>query len=420
MGRFSFKLPDVGEGIAEAEIVTWHVKVGDLVQDDQPLVDVMTDKATIEITSPVTGKVLSIQGEPGEQAAIGSIVAVFETDAADKAGEEAPAAPAPVATPAPAPAAAAPAPVVKVPEPEPERAPQHPAGKALASPAVRLRAKELGIDLDKVPGSGAEGRIRRGDLEAYAASRTGGGAARPASTGLARRDGTEQVKVIGLRRRIADKMAESKRRIPHFYYVEEIDVTELERLRTQINAENKGKQRLTVLPFLIRALTKVLPEFPQINATYDDEAGVVTRHSGVHMGVATQTDAGLMVPVIRHAESLTLWQLAAEVVRLAEAARSGKAAREELSGSTITLTSLGPKAGIVSGPVINHPEVAIVCPNKIVERPMVFEGQIAIRKMMNLSGAYDHRVVDGSDAAEFVQRLKRVLETPALLFMDEA
>jgi 2-oxoisovalerate dehydrogenase E2 component (dihydrolipoyl transacylase) len=282
---------------------------------------------------------------------------------------------------------------------------------------VRQRALELGVRLELVPGSGPARRVTREDLEAYAAAPS-----RPpeASSALTRRDGAEVVKVIGLRRKIAENLAEAKRRIPHFSYVEEVDVTELERLRGQLNAAHPNRTKLTVLPFIIRALTRSLPAFPQINALYDDEAQEVSRYAAVHVGVATQTPGGLLVPVLRHAEALDLWGTAAEIARLAEAARTGKASRDELSGSTITITSLGPLGGVVTTPVINRPEVAIIGPNKIVERPVVIEGQVVVRKMMNLSSTFDHRVVDGWDAASFVQQIKRLLETPALLFVDQS
>jgi 2-oxoisovalerate dehydrogenase E2 component (dihydrolipoyl transacylase) len=426
--RYSFKLPDVGEGIAEAEIVAWHVGPGDRIAEDAPLVDVMTDKATVEITSPVAGRVLEIKGEVGQPVAIGSVVAVLEVAgagagadepvqalAAEAGAKEA----APLPPPAPPPAAASPPPAVEAPlaaPPAPAQATPRPGVKPLASPAVRRRALELGVPLQFVPGSGPLGRITQHDLEAYAAHP---GAAGGAPTGPARREGSETVKVVGLRRRIAERMSEAKRRIPHFSYIEEIDVTDLERLRAQLNAEHKDRPRLTVLPFLVRALVRALPAFPQINATYDDEAGEVTRHAAVHLGIAAQTPAGLMVPVLRHAEALDLWAAAAEIARLAEAARNGSALREELGGSTITLTSLGPLGGLASTPVINRPEVAIIGPNRIIERPVVVDGAVAVRKMMNLSSSFDHRVVDGWDAAEFVQRLKRLLETPALLFVDQ-
>jgi 2-oxoisovalerate dehydrogenase E2 component (dihydrolipoyl transacylase) len=429
MGHYAFKLPDVGEGIAEAEIVAWHVKVGDQIQEDQALVDVMTDKATVEITSPVSGRVLALNGEVGVAAAIGSVIAELEVEGA---GNVAPgsAAPAPkAAAPAESPPAAAPKPTA--PEPAPAATPAKAASatvgpavarvagaRPLASPAVRRQALEQGVRLEFVPGSGPAGRISREDLEAYLS--------RPAtlapsgSPAFAARQGVETVKVIGLRRKIAERMSEAKRRIPHFSYIEEVDVTALEQLRARLNAANPGKPRLTVLPFFVRALARALPDFPQINAIYDDEAGVVHRHAGLHLGVATQTPGGLVVPVLRHAETFDLWRAASEIARLAEAARAGKASREELSGSTLTITSLGPLGGLATTPVINHPEVAIVGPNKIVERPVVVDGVVVVRKMMNLSCSFDHRVVDGWDAAEFVQKLKAFLETPALMFVEPA
>ena len=392
MSLYVFKLPDVGEGTAEAEIVAWHVSVGETVDEDAPLVDVMTDKATVEITSPVRGKVVSLAGGPGEMAVVGAPLVELETAASPE--------------PAAAPAASAPAPEAAQPS-----AP-NPAPGVLAAPAVRARAKALGVDLSEMKGSGPGGRIEHADLDA----RLGGPG--PATVASAPRTGVRQVKVIGLRRRIADRMQESKRRIPHFGYVEEIDVTELEDLRLALNAEHgAARGRLTLLPFLIRALVVSLPAFPQINARYDDEAGVVEQFDAVHVGVATQTDAGLMVPVLRHAEALDLWGCAREVARLAAAARGGSASRDELGGSTITLTSLGPLGGVSHFPVINHPEVAILGPNRIIERPVARAGQVVVRKMMNLSSAFDHRVVDGYDAAAFVQRIKGVLERPALLFV---
>lgn len=420
MGRYTFKLPDVGEGIAEAEIVAWHVASGEQVVEDAPLIDVMTDKATVEITSPVSGRVLELQGEVGQSVAIGSVVAVLEVEGAG-ASAEALAPPAKIQPPSPPKAQPAPpappSPPASAPAPSAPtvRMAQRPGVKPLASPAVRRRALDLGVPLQFVPGSGPAGRILREDLEAYAANPAPSGAA----SGLARRNGTETIKVIGLRRRIAERMSEAKRRIPHFSYIEEIDVTELERLRAQLNAEHNDRPKLTVLPFLVRALVRVLPDFPQINALYDDDAGEVTRHAAVHIGVATQTPTGLVAPVLRHAEALDLWAAATEIARLAQAARNGSATREELSGSTITITSLGPLGGLATTPVINRPEVAIVGPNRIIERPVVVEGAVTVRKMMNLSSSFDHRVIDGWDAAKFVQRLKRLLETPALLFVDQ-
>lgn len=435
MGRYVFKLPDVGEGTAEAEIVAWHVKLGEIVEEDAPLADVMTDKATIEITAPVSGRIVERNGEPGEMAPIGSVLVVFETDGADVGA--APAAPAKsAAKEAPAPktapvgerasSGAQPAPgdaSAKV------RAPvsadafstrENPDDKPLASPAVRKRAHELGIHLQYVAGSGPAGRIEHEDLDAYVAN--GGGGGRSSSGGgalYAQREGTEDIKVIGLRRKIAEKMQDAKRRIPHFAYVEEVDMTELEALRAHLNAtRRKDQPKLTLLPFLVRALVRLLPDYPQINATFDDEAGVVHRHRAVHCGIAAQTANGLVVPVVKHAEAMDVWALATEIARLAEATKSGKATRDELSGSTITITSLGPLGGVVTTPVINHPEVAIIGPNKIIERPVVQNGVIVVRKMMNISSSFDHRVVDGYDAAEFIQRVKALLEHPATIFMD--
>lgn len=432
MGRYVFKLPDVGEGTAEAEIVVWHAAVGDEIEEDQPLVDVLTDKATVEMTAPVSGRIVSVHGEPGEMAAVGSPLAVIEVEGPGNAdGQSAPPASkshaAPKARSEPAPPAVAVEPRA---EPAPPRAEKPPeptsaspvarvAGeKPLASPAVRRRARELGIRLQFVPGTGPAGRIGETDLDRFLAS---GGEPRAGGGGRTRRDGVHEVKVIGLRRKIAEKMQDSKRRIPHFAYVEEIDVTELEDLRVYLNASKSADQpRLTLLPFLIGALVKVLPRYPQINARFDDEAGVVHRHDGVHVGIATQTANGLIVPVLRHAEARDLWDCAAEIARVAAAARDGNAGAEELRGSTITVTSLGPLGGVATTPVINRPEVAIIGPNKIIERPVVRQGQIVVRKIMNLSSSFDHRVVDGYDAADFIQKIKALLEHPALLFMDDA
>jgi 2-oxoisovalerate dehydrogenase E2 component (dihydrolipoyl transacylase) len=408
MARYEFKLPDIGEGIAEAEIVAWHVKVGDTVEEDQPLADMMTDKATVEMESPVAGKVVGIAGEVGDQIAIGSVLVTFETDAAaaEAAAEEAESAPTAHVVEVEAPAeAAVPVAAAEAPAPRGE-------GQVLASPAVRARARDLGIDLSAVrPVSG--GRVRHSDLDAFLLYSKG--AAAPSPRRAAKR-ADETVKVVGLRRKIAENMAEAKRRIPHFAYVEEVDVTALEALRATMNGTRGERPKLTMLPFLISALCKALPGYPQINATFDDDAGVVTRHGAVHMGMATQTDNGLAVPVLRDAQDKDMWSLAADILRLAETTRAGKTAREELSGSTITLSSLGPMGGVVSTPVINRPEVAIVAVNKVMERPVVVDGRIEVRKMMNLSSSFDHRVVDGWDAASFIQEVKRLLENPALLF----
>ncbi len=427
MGKFTFRLPDIGEGIAEAEIVAWHVAVGDRIEEDGRIADMMTDKATVEMESPVSGTVISVAGEVGDVVAIGSALVVIEVEGGDEA-EEAPVAAAvaeriEVETPdagdvervveaAPPPPPAAP----KSARAEVVEAPAQ-GSKILASPAVRARAKELGIDLGEVRPA-EDGRVRHADLDAFLAYNASGGF-RPAGT----KGKDEQVKVIGLRRRIAENMAAAKRNIPHFTYVEECDVTALEDLRAQLNANRGQRPKLTMLPLLITAICRTLPDFSMLNARYDDEAGVVTRHGSVHLGMATQTPAGLMVPVIRDAQDRNLWQLAAEIVRLAEAARSGTAKSEELSGSTITITSLGALGGVATTPVINRPEVAIIGPNRIVERPMfVPDGmggeRVAKRKLMNISISCDHRVVDGWDAASYIQAVRKLIETPVLLLAD--
>jgi len=409
MGRYLFKLPDMGEGTAEAEIVAWHVKVGDVIQEDAPLVDVMTEKATVEMTSPVGGTVVELHGAPGEMAPVGAAIAVF--DVKGEGNASAPAAPPPKPPTATAADIETPAPVTAAPAPRAHRE------KALASPAVRRRAEDLGVKLNLVHATGPANRITHEDLDAFIAGEHQ--PVRGAGRGLAKRTAVEEVKVIGLRRAIARQMQEAKRRIPHFAYIEEVDMTELEDLRLHLNGTRRsGQPKLTVLPFLMRALVRVLPDYPQINARFDDEAGVLHRYSAVHVGVATQTANGLVAPVVKHAETLDIWAAALEIARVAELARSGKGSKDDLSGSTITITSLGPLGGVATTPVINHPEVAIIGPNKIVERPVVREGHIAVRKMMNLSSSFDHRVVDGYDAAEFIQKVKAMLEHPATLFMD--
>jgi 2-oxoisovalerate dehydrogenase E2 component (dihydrolipoyl transacylase) len=422
MARFTFRLPDIGEGIAEAEIVAWHKQLGDVITENEPLADMMTDKATVELESPVTGTIVELGGETGARIAIGSALAVIETveDMDEVAAEAAmmdppEVAPAPEPETVPTPVAVVPAPPVAAPEPVvPDVAVVETAklAQVLASPAVRARARDLGIDLAAVSPAGEH--VRHADLDAFL--RYGGSQGYSANTSNGWAD--EQVKVIGLRRRIAENMAASKRNIPHFSYVDEIEVTALETMREQLNRHRGARPKLTLLPFLAVAICRTLRDFPMMNAHYDDEAGVVTRHGRVHLGIATQTDAGLMVPVLRDAQDRNIWQIAAEVVRLADAARTGKAAREELSGSTITLSSLGPLGGIASTPVINRPEVAIIAPNKIVERA-VFEGDKVRRALvMNLSVSCDHRVVDGWDAASFVQGVRVLIEAPGLLFQD--
>ncbi|MBD9379666.1 MULTISPECIES: dihydrolipoamide acetyltransferase family protein [Achromobacter] len=442
MGIHVIKMPDIGEGIAEVELVAWHVKIGDMVAEDQPLADVMTDKATVEIPAPVVGRVVALGGDVGQVMAVGGELIRLEVEGE---GNLKPGADAPPAKAAAAPAAAQPAAAASAPQPAPApkaeaAAPAKPAAppaapakparqasaavarqpgdKPLASPAVRKRAWDLGIELRYVHGSGPAGRILHEDLDAYLQGQGGGAQAR-GGVAYAERNDEENVPVIGLRRKIAQKMAESKRRIPHFSYVEEIDVTELEELRASLNQKwGATRGKLTLLPLLARAMVVALRDFPQINARYDDEGGVVTRYGAVHIGIATQSDGGLMVPVMRHAEARDLWSMAAEIVRLAEAVRTGSASRDELSGSTITITSLGPLGGIVTTPVINHPEVGIVGVNRIVERPAIRNGAVVARKLMNLSSSFDHRVVDGMDAARFIQAVRALLEQPALLFVE--
>jgi 2-oxoisovalerate dehydrogenase E2 component (dihydrolipoyl transacylase) len=436
MGIHVIRMPDIGEGIAEVELVAWHVQPGDTVAEDQVLADVMTDKANVEVPSPVAGKVLALGGKVGDVMAVGTELIRLEVEGAGNVAAAppvvAPAVPAaPVVPEAPvaAQAAAPPRPAAAAPAATPSQAPREqpaapvprraPGDKPIASPAARRRAWELGIELQFVPGSGPAGRVMHADLDAYLARGAGTTTAARGGASYAQRDDTTVVPVIGLRRKIAERMQESKRRIPHFTYVEEVDVTELEALRGRLNeAWGEQRGRLTLLPFLMRAIVLAVRAFPQVNARFDDEAGTVTRHGAVHVGIATQTDGGLIVPVVRHTEARDLWSSAAEVSRLAEAARTGKAAREELSGSTITITSLGPLGGIVTTPVINHPEVAIVGVNRIVERPVIRGGAIVPRQMMNLSSSFDHRVVDGADAARFVQALRGYLECPGTLFVE--
>ncbi|WP_438298971.1 dihydrolipoamide acetyltransferase family protein [Pseudomonas sp. NMS19W] len=423
MGTHVIKMPDIGEGIAEVELSQWHVKVGDLVVEDQVLADVMTDKAMVDIPSPVHGKVIALGGQPGEVMAVGSVLISIEVEGAgnlkesDKpapvAAKETPAAPKVEAVVESKPAAPRMAPVCQGPMVARE-ADERP----LASPAVRKHALDLGIQLRLVRGSGPAGRVLHEDLEAYLAQGQSNASA-PVTAAYAQRNDEEQIPVIGMRRKIAQRMQDATQRAAHFSYVEEIDVTAIEELRAHLNEKHGASRgKLTLLPFLVRALVVALRDFPQMNARYDDEAQVITRLGAVHVGVATQSDVGLMVPVVRHAEARSLWDSAAEISRLATAARNGKASRDELSGSTITLTSLGALGGIVSTPVLNLPEVAIVGVNKIVERPMVVKGQVVIRKMMNLSSSFDHRVVDGMDAALFIQAIRGLLEQPATLFVE--
>ncbi|WP_095202600.1 dihydrolipoamide acetyltransferase family protein [Mesorhizobium carmichaelinearum] len=442
MGEHIIKLPDVGEGVAEAELVEWHVKVGDIVREDTVLAAVMTDKATVEIPSPVDGEILWLGAEIGDTVAIGSPIVRLkvagEGNVKPQGGAvEAVASEPPVKLPTPKPESAAPAaktkPKAAAPEAKPapavskstgqtsvSGAPRPEGEKPLASPAVRLRAKEAGIDLRQVAGSGPAGRIGHEDIEAFLAR----GPQVAKASGLARNDAVEDIKVVGLRRKIAEKMTLSKSRIPHITYVEEIDVTALEDLRAALNKEKRAakggaeRPKLTLLPFLMRAMVKAIADHPQLNSLFDDEAGIIHQHGGIHIGIAAQTPSGLVVPVVKHAEARDIWDCGAEVNRLAEAAKSGTATRDELSGSTITITSLGAMGGIATTPVINHPEVAIIGVNKMMVRPVWDGTQFIPRKMMNLSSSFDHRVIDGWDAAVFIQRIKALLETPALIFVD--
>ncbi|PLC53486.1 branched-chain alpha-keto acid dehydrogenase subunit E2 [Pollutimonas nitritireducens] len=455
MGIHTIKMPDIGEGIAEVELVEWHVKPGDTVVEDQLLADVMTDKATVQVPSPVHGTVVSLGGAVGEVMAVGSELIRLEVEGAGNASSSKGSGRASSLSSSAPDAVISAAKSVVVPDskPGPESAPEttievgvrpmsergdaprrdaaqpnaaapgaavRKAGeKPLASPAVRKRAWDLGVQLQYLVGTGVAGRITHADLDAYVAQGAYTAVATGRGAAYLLRDEETQVPIIGLRRKIAQRMQESKRRIPHFTYVEEVDVTELDALRERLNikwASQRGK--LTILPFLARAMILALREFPQINARFDDDNGTVTRYAGVHLGIAAQTDAGLMVPVLRHAETHDLWSCAVEIKRLADAARNGNAVRDELSGSTITLTSLGALGGIVSTPVINHPEVAIVGVNKVVERPVILNGAVVARKIMNLSSSFDHRVVDGMHAAEFIQRIRGFLECPAMLFIE--
>ncbi|KQZ96068.1 branched-chain alpha-keto acid dehydrogenase subunit E2 [Mesorhizobium sp. Root157] len=450
MGEFVIKLPDVGEGVAEAELVEWNVKIGDMVREDTVLAAVMTDKATVEIPSPVDGEILWLGAELGDTVAIGSPIVRLKVAGEGNVGAVASQNEAAKDTPAPSPSpqgGGGPATSASTqagpslseakdtkpvqpeslsssrggagggggPVPAMRGAPRQEGEKPLASPAVRLRAREAGIDLRQVAGSGPAGRIGHEDLDAFIAR----GPQIGKVSGLARNDAIEEIKIVGLRRKIAEKMKIAKSRIPHITYVEEVDVTALEELRANLNKEKRtDRPKLTLLPFLMRAMVKAIAEQPQLNALFDDEAGIIHQHGGVHVGIAAQTASGLVVPVVRHAEARDLWDCAAEVNRLADAAKAGTATREELSGSTITITSLGAMGGIVTTPVINHPEVAIIGVNKMMVRPMWDGAQFVPRKMMNLSSSFDHRVIDGWDAAVFVQRIKTLLETPALIFVE--
>jgi 2-oxoisovalerate dehydrogenase E2 component (dihydrolipoyl transacylase) len=429
VGTRIIKVPDIGEGVAEVELVGWHVAVGDIVREDQVLAEVMTDKATVEIPAPIGGTVLTLGSSEGATIAVGSELIRLDVpgvpdDAEPSTPKPKAAKPAPPASKAAKPAPPEPpSPTERSPaEPEPAAPiafrpgpPRPPSEKPLASPAVRQRARDAGVDLRQVRGTGPAGRILHEDLDAFLRG-TGGAALTVA--GRTADTTVQDIKIVGLRRQIAQRMAESKRRIAHFAYVEEVDVTALEDLRAALNGAAKERTRLTMLPFLMRAVVKAVAEFPLMNALYDDEADILHRYGGVHLGIATQTPNGLMVPVVRHAEARDLWDCAAELRRVSEAARAGMAAREELAGSTITITSLGALGGIVSTPIINRPEVAIIGVNKLMVRPVWQDGGFVPRKMVNLSSSFDHRIIDGHDAARFIQRIRGLLETPATLFME--
>jgi 2-oxoisovalerate dehydrogenase E2 component (dihydrolipoyl transacylase) len=407
MSEFTFKLPDLGEGTVEAEIAEWMVKVGDLVKEEDTICAMLTDKAAVELTAPVSGKVISVAGVEGDMVTVGTPLIVFETGGAGESAAPREAAPEPEQQQPASPAPAAPAPAA---------AASPPGGKVLTSPSIRSHAREAGVDLRQVHGSGPKGRILRADFDAFLAARQSGGPSAPAMSAPV--DEITEIRVIGLRRKIAERMTQANLEIPHFAYVEEVDVTALESLREHLNArKSENEAKITPLAFIGMALARVLKDFPQCNAHYDKERNVILRHRGVHLGVATQTADGLKVPVVRHSETRSLEDLAAEIRRVSGAARDNSASREELTGSTITITSLGKIGGIVTTPVINQPEVAIIGVNKAVDRPVVINGQIVVRRMMNLSSSFDHRFVDGYDAAEMVQALKDMLEQPATIFM---
>ena len=422
MGIFAFKLPDIGEGVVEGEVVEWMVAVGDTVKEDDPILSVMTDKATVEIPSPTDGVVKSLVGEPGTILAVGQVCIEFETDGEGTPVEEAPA---PVEEVVEEPPAPEPDPVKEevvpaAPAPAPAPAPTPvvvaaPGARPLASPAVRQRARESGIDLTTVAGSGPAGRITHGDLDSW---KEAGSPVAAAGPSRAARTGTTEVPVIGLRRKISESMTASYTTIPHFSYFEEVDITHLDELRVHLNStKTDGQPKLTYLPFIMQALVKALGENPVCNALFDDEKGVVTRHDAVHLGIATQTDRGLYVPVVKHVEAQDIWQSASEMQRVSQAARDGTAGLDELSGSTFTITSLGRMGGLGATPIINKPEVGILGVHNAVDTPVVRNGQIVVRKMLRLSSSWDHRVVDGWDGAMLVQRLKALLENPATIFM---
>ena len=421
MGNFVFKLPDIGEGVVEGEVVQWHVSVGDSVSEDDPIVDVMTDKATVTIPSPKSGLVDSLSGGVGDMIAVGTTlleistgeeVSAREEEVEDVDDEPSDTTPTPSPAPAPPPKAQSPSP-----NPPPKTPSQPSTGQVLASPAVRKRARENDVDLSTVRGSGPAGRVRHADLDAFIAAGGAISGAPPMAYSVKRTEVTP-VKVVGLRRKISEQMSLSKSRIPHFSYFEEVDITELESLRQVLNStKDEAQPKLTYLPFIMLALAKIMPEHPECNAHFDDEGGVVNRQGAVNLGIATQTERGLYVPVVKHVEAMDIWHAASEMQRVSGSARDGSASLDELTGSTFTITSLGREGGLGATPIINHPEVSILGVHKAREMPVVRDGKIVVRRIMNLSSAFDHRVVDGADGASLIQHLKRMLENPALIFM---
>ena len=427
MGDYIFKLPDIGEGVVEGEIVSWHVKVGDSINEDDEIVDIMTDKATVTIPSPTDGIVTELSGEVGDMVAVGSTLVTFSTDGTENNVVEEKLEPEVIPEPV-VEEKIVEAPVIENKSPTlPKAKPEIKETKIvntlkeniriLASPAVRRRARDADLDLSLVSGSGPAGRVRHADLDVYiAAGGTVTGA--PPTSYSTKRTETNQIKIVGLRRKIAEQMVKSKFSIPHFSYFEEIDVTELEELRQMLNASrNEGQPKLTYLPFIMMALAKIMPSHQECNAHYDDDNNIVTQHSAIHLGIATQTDRGLFVPVVKHVEAMDIWQSAAEMQRVSGAARNGTASLDDLSGSTFTITSLGRDGGLGATPIINHPEVSILGIHKAREMPVVKDGEIVVRRIMNVSSSFDHRIVDGANGAALVQALKRMLQHPALIFM---
>ena len=428
MAKYDFKLPDIGEGVVEGEVVTWHVSVGDVVSEDDPIVDVMTDKATVTIPSPTDGTVVSLNGEVGDMVAVGSVLIEFDTDGSAPSIPELEDESGPIEEEAEEEQVEIPAKtevreVVKSPEvskPVQMSAPEIPISSSrtvLASPAVRRRAREANIDLSSLSGSGPAGRVRHADIDAFVA---GGGAVMgaPPVAYSTKRSGVSEVKIVGLRRKISEQMVKSAFSIPHFSYFEEVDVTELEALRQALNtSRGEDQPKLTYLPFIMLALAKIMPEHPECNGYFYDGEGVVHRHEAVNLGIATQTDRGLFVPVVKNVESMDVWQAANDLIRVSGAARTGTASLDDLTGSTFTITSLGRDGGLGATPIINHPEMAILGVHKAREMPVVRSGNIVIRRMMNLSSSFDHRVIDGADGARLVQHLKKMLEHPAMIFM---